>query len=60
VEEVPWPPAKTGKNKCGPNGPAIWGDPVEVSGTSVTLGPDDGDIYIWALSWDQWKAQSVG
>ena len=27
---------------------AIWGDPVEVTGTSVTLGPDDGDIYIWA------------
>jgi lipoprotein-anchoring transpeptidase ErfK/SrfK len=39
---------------------AIWGDPVEVTGTSVTLGPDDGDIYIWALSWDQWKAKSVG
>jgi lipoprotein-anchoring transpeptidase ErfK/SrfK len=39
---------------------AIWGDPVEVTGTSMTLGPDDGDIYIWALSWDQWKAKSVG
>jgi len=39
---------------------AIWGDPVEVTGTSVTLGPDDGDIYIWAMSWDQWKAKSVG
>ena len=39
---------------------AIWGDPVEVTGTSMTLGPDDGDICIWALSWDQWKAKSVG
>ncbi|HEY5149945.1 MAG TPA: Ig-like domain-containing protein [Mycobacterium sp.] len=39
---------------------AIWGDPVEVTGTSVTLGPDDGDIYIWAMSWQQWKAKSVG
>jgi hypothetical protein len=39
---------------------AIWGDPVEVTGTTVTLSPDDGDIYIWALSWDQWKAKSVG
>jgi len=38
---------------------AIWGDPVEVSGTSVPLGPDDGDIYDWALSWDEWKARSV-
>jgi lipoprotein-anchoring transpeptidase ErfK/SrfK len=39
---------------------AIWGDPVEVTGTTVTLGHDDGDIYIWALDWDQWKAKSVG
>jgi lipoprotein-anchoring transpeptidase ErfK/SrfK len=39
---------------------AIWGDPVEVTGTSVFLGPDDGDIYIWAMSWDQWKARSTG
>jgi lipoprotein-anchoring transpeptidase ErfK/SrfK len=38
---------------------AIWGDPVEVTGTSVTLGPDDGDIYIWAKSWAQWKAMAV-
>ena len=38
---------------------AIWGDPVEVSGTSVQLGPDDGDIYDRALSRDEWKARSV-
>ncbi len=38
---------------------AIWGDPVEVTGTSVTLGPDDGDFYDWALSWEQWQAISV-
>jgi lipoprotein-anchoring transpeptidase ErfK/SrfK len=38
---------------------AIWGDPVEVTGTSVTLGPDDGDFYDWAMSWDQWQALSV-
>ncbi|WP_395727490.1 Ig-like domain-containing protein [Nakamurella sp.] len=35
---------------------AIWGDPVEVTGTSVQLGPDDGDIYDWGLTWDQWQA----
>ena len=28
--------------------------------TIETLGPDDGDIYIWAMSWEQWKAKSVG
>jgi len=35
---------------------AIYGDPVQVTGTSVQLSADDGDIYDWGLSWDQWKA----
>jgi len=38
---------------------AIYGDPVQVTGTSVQLSADDGDIYDWALSWDQWKAIAV-
>jgi lipoprotein-anchoring transpeptidase ErfK/SrfK len=38
---------------------AIWGDPVEVSGTDVYLSAMDGDIYIWGMSWDQWKAMST-
>jgi lipoprotein-anchoring transpeptidase ErfK/SrfK len=38
---------------------AIWGDPVEVSGTDVQLGPEDGDIYIWGLTWDQWLERSA-
>jgi lipoprotein-anchoring transpeptidase ErfK/SrfK len=38
---------------------AIWGDPVEVSGTSVQLGPEDGEIYIWALSYDEWQGLSA-
>ncbi len=38
---------------------AIYGDPVQVTGTSVPLSAADGDIYDWALSWDQWKAISV-
>ena len=38
---------------------AIWGDPVEVTGTSINLGPDDGDLYDWAMTWDQWRAISV-
>jgi len=40
-------------------GSAIYGDPVQVTGTSVPLSADDGDIYDWGLSWDQWKALSV-
>ena len=38
---------------------AIWGDPVEVSGTSVTLGPSDGEIYIWAMPFDEFKTLSA-
>ena len=35
---------------------AIYGDPVEVTGTSVPLSADDGDIYDWAIPYDQWAA----
>jgi hypothetical protein len=35
---------------------AMIGDPVIVTGTSVPLSKDDGDIYDWTYSWDQWQA----
>jgi len=38
---------------------AIWGDPVEITGTDIQLSSMDGDIYVWGLSWDDWKAKSV-
>jgi lipoprotein-anchoring transpeptidase ErfK/SrfK len=38
---------------------AIYGDPVQVTGTSVQLSAADGDLYDWALTWDQWKAIAV-
>ena len=38
---------------------AIYGDPVQVTGTSVPLSAADGDIYDWALSWEEWKAIAV-
>lgn len=38
---------------------AMYGDPVEVSGTNVNLSAMDGDIYIWGMSWDEWKAMST-
>ncbi len=34
---------------------AIYGDPVEVTGTSVELSEADGDYYDWAIPWSQWK-----
>jgi lipoprotein-anchoring transpeptidase ErfK/SrfK len=38
---------------------ALYGDPVEVTGTPVKLASRDGDIWDWTLSWDQWKALSA-
>jgi lipoprotein-anchoring transpeptidase ErfK/SrfK len=38
---------------------AIYGDPVEVTGTSVELSYSDGDLWDWAVSWDDWKAMSA-
>ena len=37
---------------------AIYGDPVEVTGTSIELSYADGDIWDWAVDWDEWKSMS--
>ena len=38
---------------------AIYGDPVEVTGSGVQLSPSDGDIYDWAIPWSQWRSLSA-
>ena len=38
---------------------AIYGDPVEVTGTSIALSYADGDLWDWAVSWDEWKSMSA-
>ena len=38
---------------------AIYGDPVEINGTSVELSYADGDIWDWAVDWDSWRAMSA-
>jgi len=38
---------------------ALYGDPVEVTGTGVELSARDGDIWDWTLSWDEWKRLSA-
>jgi lipoprotein-anchoring transpeptidase ErfK/SrfK len=38
---------------------AMYGDPVEVTGTGVQLSPADGDIADWTYSWEQWKDLSA-
>ena len=38
---------------------AIYGDPVEVTGTSIQLSYADGDLWDWAISWDEWVSMSA-
>jgi lipoprotein-anchoring transpeptidase ErfK/SrfK len=38
---------------------AIYGDPVEVTGTRIQLSYADGDIWDWAVPWDEWVSMSA-
>ncbi|MGB2950621.1 MAG: Ig-like domain-containing protein [Rhodococcus sp. (in: high G+C Gram-positive bacteria)] len=35
---------------------AMYGDPVEVSGTRIDLSAADGDLYDWAIDWPTWES----
>ncbi|MBF6412480.1 L,D-transpeptidase [Nocardia cyriacigeorgica] len=38
---------------------ALYGDPVEVTGTRIELSAADGDLYDWTIDWDTWKSMSA-
>jgi lipoprotein-anchoring transpeptidase ErfK/SrfK len=38
---------------------AIYGDPVEVTGSTIELSYSDGDIWDWAVPWDTWVGMSA-
>ncbi len=38
---------------------AVYGDPVEVTGTRIPLSYADGDIWDWAVPWDEWVSMSA-
>ncbi|MGV0740807.1 Ig-like domain-containing protein [Mycolicibacterium sp. XJ870] len=38
---------------------AMYGDPVEVTGTRIELSYADGDIWDWAVDWNEWKSMSA-
>jgi lipoprotein-anchoring transpeptidase ErfK/SrfK len=40
-------------------GIAMYGDPVEVTGTSIDLSAADGDLYDWAIDWPTWESMSA-
>lgn len=40
-------------------GIAMYGDPVEVTGTRIDLSAADGDLYDWAVDWPSWTSMSA-
>ena len=40
-------------------GTALYGDPVEIIGTSTQLGPSDGDLYDWTYDFPTWRSLSA-
>jgi lipoprotein-anchoring transpeptidase ErfK/SrfK len=38
---------------------ALYGDPVEITGSSIELSPSAGDIYDWAIPWSEWITKSA-
>jgi lipoprotein-anchoring transpeptidase ErfK/SrfK len=38
---------------------AMYGDPVEVTGSKVALSARDGDIWIWTVPWSAWRTYSA-
>ncbi|WP_063046062.1 L,D-transpeptidase [Nocardia pseudovaccinii] len=38
---------------------ALYGDPVEVTGTSIALSAADGDLYDWTIDWNTWTGLSA-
>ena len=38
---------------------ALYGDPVEVTGTPIELSAADGDIYDWTIDYETWKTMSA-
>ncbi|MEW5809458.1 MAG: Ig-like domain-containing protein [Actinomycetota bacterium] len=38
---------------------ALYGDPVEVTGTRIDLSYADGDIWDWVVPWDEWTSMSA-
>ncbi|WP_221046253.1 L,D-transpeptidase [Mycobacterium senriense] len=38
---------------------AMYGDPVEVTGSTIQLSYSDGDLWDWAVDWDTWVAMSA-
>ncbi len=40
-------------------GSALYGDPVEVTGTGIELSYADGDLWDWTVDWSDWVSMSA-
>jgi lipoprotein-anchoring transpeptidase ErfK/SrfK len=72
VHGAPWSVADQGRRNVShgcvnlSTANALWyyksvlpGDPVQITGSPIKLGPSDGDYYDWTMSWAQWQARSA-
>jgi len=37
----------------------MYGDPVEVTNSSIPMSESDGDVYDWSIPWDKWQTMSA-
>ena len=37
----------------------MYGDPVEITGSTIPMSQSDGDIYDWSFSWTKWQTLSA-
>jgi lipoprotein-anchoring transpeptidase ErfK/SrfK len=37
----------------------MYGDPVEISNSSIPMSQSDGDVYDWSIPWDKWQSMSA-
>ena len=37
----------------------MYGDPVEITGSSLDMSTESGDYYDWSIPWAQWQAKSA-
>ncbi len=37
----------------------MYGDPVEVTGSSIPMSASDGDVYDWSIPWAKWQTLSA-
>ena len=37
----------------------MYGDPVEITNSSIPMSQSEGDVYDWSIPWSQWQTMSA-